>query len=353
MHRVSLVIIACGVLMYLCGGPVFGFWVPEWEVVINDSIGLYSDTFNAGVGGNDGFVVGEDLLDAATPPFPGTALPDMPVKPYITDTTSVGGKVLCKDSRAGLVEGVAKEWQIDKYKYDPNNQVSGNETLVWDISGVPAGVQLSLIDYGNDSNRQTPVATVNMRSQAAYIISGVQGGTGTYRYLTLRMARQAAGGRIAGAVTLQGINAPNLSELITFEIRQPGTTTIVANGTNDENPGLAGTQITTGTDGSYAIEGVPAGAYDLTAKGRKWLRKKEPNITVTDGGTKQVNFALKGGDANNSNSVNVLDLNAVKGSYGKALGQPGYNEAADFNKSNSVNVLDLNILKGNYGQSGQ
>jgi hypothetical protein len=57
-----------------------------------------------------------------------------------------------------------------------------------------------------------------------------------------------------------------------------------------------------------------------------------------------------GGDANNDNTVNVLDLNILKRSYGKSKGQPGYDGRADFNNSTTVNILDLNILKNNYGK---
>jgi parallel beta-helix repeat protein len=160
------------------------------------------------------------------------------------------------------------------------------------------------------------------------------------------------GGSITGKVTLQGCS--DHSARITFEIRQPDSSRIVANGTNDEDPSSSGTQITTGSDGSYEIRGVPPGVYDLTAKGRKWLRQKQTNIIVVDGNTTQVFFdSLKGGDADNNNSVNNLDLDILKASYGKSSGQFKYNDAADFDKSKSVNIIDLNILKNNYGQPGQ
>jgi hypothetical protein len=160
-------------------------------------------------------------------------------------------------------------------------------------------------------------------------------------------------GTISGLVTLQSVAAGNQSEQITFEIRIPNTTSIAADATNDEDAAKPGSQITTGSDGAYTLEGIPPGAYDLTAQGSKWLRMKHEHIVVIPGQTITVDFInLKGGDASNSNSVNVLDLNILKGSYGKTPGQPGYSAMADFNKTDSVNVLDLNILKGNYGQSG-
>jgi hypothetical protein len=159
-------------------------------------------------------------------------------------------------------------------------------------------------------------------------------------------------GSISGDVVLQSITADH-SALITFEIRTPGTTAIATDGSNDEDGTKAGTQVTTAADGSYMLTGIPAGTYDVTAKGNKWLREKVEDVVVTGGADIVVDFLpLRGGDANNSNTVNILDLNILKSSYGKSNGQPGYDDRADFNKSASVNILDLNILKSNYGRSG-
>jgi hypothetical protein len=143
-------------------------------------------------------------------------------------------------------------------------------------------------------------------------------------------------GTIAGTVTLQ--STVNNSTLITFDLSSPGMTAVI--------------QVTTAGDGSYVLNDIAAGTYDMAAKGSKWLRQKQSNVVVQSGATANVDFNLRGGDANNSNSVNVLDLNILKGTYGKSEGQQGYDERADFNNSDSVNVLDLNILKGNYGKMG-
>jgi hypothetical protein len=268
--------------------------------------------------------------------------------------TTVDGKKLMRDNRANLVEGSPKSWNVDKYKYDPNSQVSGSETIGWDITAVPPDVSLTLIDYGTDASRTSAVSTVDMRSQSDYMMSGITGGTGIYRYLTFSVqSGMPVSGTIAGLVTLQSVASGNMSEQTTFEIRTPGTTTIAANGSNDEDAVTPGTQVTTSATGAYTLNDIPPGTYDVTAKGKKWLRMKVVSVNVTAGNTTTVDFPnLKGGDANNTNSVNIQDLNILKSSYGKSQGNPGYDERADFNKTNSVNIQDLNILKSNYGQSG-
>jgi hypothetical protein len=338
-----LVIVLFAGISLLGPGPVFAYWNPTWQINFTDTLGAYKDAFTAGVGGSDGYSIGEDILEVSPPPFPSSPPPGMPVHPYIQMNTTVDGKKLMKDSRANLVQGTAKVWNIDKYKYDPNNVVSGSETIEWVLgAGVPSDVQLTLIDYGNDATRTNPLATADMRTGSSYTITGVTGGTGTYRYLAFKALLSEAAGTISGVVTLQGISAPNLSELITFQLKDHMTGNVIST-----------FNVNTGTDGGYALTEIAPGTYDLTAKGSKWLRKKIGNITVTAGENTVENFLnLKGGDANNTNSINIQDLNILKASYGKSSGQPGYDSRADFNKTNSVNIQDLNLLKGNYGQSG-
>ena len=44
------------------------------------------------------------------------------------------------------------------------------------------------------------------------------------------------------------------------------------------------------------------------------------------------------GDANNSNNVDAVDFSILKGTFGKSVGQPGYDGRADFNGDQVVNV---------------
>jgi prepilin-type processing-associated H-X9-DG protein len=157
-------------------------------------------------------------------------------------------------------------------------------------------------------------------------------------------------GTVSGYITLQG--AVNHSTQVTFKLCEPGTTTIVVDASNDEEPQMEGAQVTTGSDGACILSDVPAGTYDMTAKGSKWLGEKQSNVVVQPGAVTNVYFVLRGGDASDSNSVNIQDLNMLKRTYERSLGQPGYDERADFDNSGSVDRLDLGILKSNYGKGG-
>lgn len=120
---------------------------------------------------------------------------------------------------------------------------------------------------------------------------------------------------ISGNVRLQ--RTGNHRAQITFKLCNPGTKTIIANASNDENPLLEGTQVTTRSDGSYALNDVPPGIYDITAQAKAWLGQKKANVVVHADSTTALDFNLRGGDANSDNKVNILDLFIVKSNYGK------------------------------------
>ena len=58
------------------------------------------------------------------------------------------------------------------------------------------------------------------------------------------------------------------------------------------------------------------------------------------------------GDSTCDGAVNIADLMALKASWFKSKGVPGYNCCADFDHSTMVNIADLMILKANWFTSG-
>jgi hypothetical protein len=92
--------------------------------------------------------------------------------------------------------------------------------------------------------------------------------------------------------------------------------------------------------------------YEWRIKNSKYLANSGA-LTLT--GVMNINVEMglmRAGDANNDNTVDVLDFNILKGTFGLSLGNPAYDSSADFNGDNVVDVLDFNLIKGNFGQSG-
>lgn len=65
-----------------------------------------------------------------------------------------------------------------------------------------------------------------------------------------------------------------------------------------------------------------------------------------------VNIDILNGDANDDQSVDLLDYFALSDSYNLVLGDPNYNAGADFNGDDSVDLLDYFVLSDSYNLSG-
>ena len=149
-----------------------------------------------------------------------------------------------------------------------------------------------------------------------------------------------SGGSGSGRVLIQG--RTNHSDTITFEMRNPGTTTVIKTYT-----------ITTAADGTYSLTDMPRGTYDLTAKGANTLRAKAANILVdTAKNTAIATLSLRGGDANNDNSVGTGDMVILRGAWLSSQGQPRWDARADFNADRSIGTSDMLIMQSNWLRSG-
>lgn len=179
-------------------------------------------------------------------------------------------------------------------------------------------------------------------------------GTGYVDNVAISPASIPELGTISGYVNLQGRTSQ--SAQITFELRYSGATTPIPTyqPSNDEDPAAPGTQITTDSYSNFTLIEVPAGTYDLTAKGSNFLRAKQTNIAVFAGEeTGGINFNLKGGDANNDNSVGTGDMLILKAAWLSKEGDNNWDERADFNSDGSIGTGDMLILKDNWLQTGE
>lgn len=110
-------------------------------------------------------------------------------------------------------------------------------------------------------------------------------------------------------------------------------------------------QVALGAEGSFEINQLPPGQYQVWIKGRKWLARTVA-VDVRNGDASGVTIALLGGDANDDNSVDVLDLDRLIQAFDAAPGDPHWNEGVDFNCDLSVDVLDLDVLIRNFDKNG-
>ena len=111
---------------------------------------------------------------------------------------------------------------------------------------------------------------------------------------------------------------------------------------------------TTDASGYFTVpvSGVQAGIYGWRAKSGKYLANSGSVTLAGAPVTNQEMDPMRAGDANNDNLVDVHDFNVMRLTYGKAIGDPGYDDRADFTGDQIVNLFDTNLLKTNFATTG-
>lgn len=103
--------------------------------------------------------------------------------------------------------------------------------------------------------------------------------------------------------------------------------------------------------GVFSLTDIPPANYTLHIKSEKHLAA---NVTAdsSSGSVSDLSATLRAGDANNDNSVDVLDLDLLVQAFDKCLGDTGFISGADFNGDDCVDVLDLDLLVRNFDTAG-
>lgn len=120
---------------------------------------------------------------------------------------------------------------------------------------------------------------------------------------------------------------------VNVAVRNPGTQTVVETGQAFvTSPG--------GPDGTYFYVTSKLGTYDLAFKTDKTLRRVLPSI-LTSSGVSDLHVFLLGGDADNDNDCDEVDLyNIVMPALNSNPSSPNWDPRADLNNDGVVNIQD-------------
>ena len=111
--------------------------------------------------------------------------------------------------------------------------------------------------------------------------------------------------------------------------------------------------VTTDADGAFTINNIPTGVYTIAVKNSHTLKRVKQAQTISSG-TNNVDFGtLLEGDCAEDNIVNVFDLSLLATSFGKSIGETGFDPRVDFNHDGTVNIFDLSLLANNYSKTGE
>lgn len=149
------------------------------------------------------------------------------------------------------------------------------------------------------------------------------------------------GNPVTGTVQIQHFGAASPPRPITFQLRSPGTTTVLQTVT-----------VTPNTNGEFLFTTTQSGLRDLAAKGAHTLRQVIPNVNFGSGSPSGLNFTLVNGDVNGDNVVNIADFLALRAALGSSSGSGAWNPHADLDGNGTVNIADFLILRQSMGQTG-
>ena len=228
---------------------------------------------------------------------------------------------------------------------DAGSTVSGS--AFYGIGGITDSAQVNATQRYSEAPcapTVTPVATHTATATAAVTSTATTTPTNTSVPTitgTSTSTSTPAVALLVGHVTWQGIAQPN-----SHNTGITATLSLCVGGVA-QNYGVA-----TDASGFFTVTtGLPNGTYNWQLKGVLNLANSGALSLV--GASTQVEMGLQtAGDSTNDNVVGATDFNVLKNTFGKGVGQPGYDARGDFNRDTTVTSLDFNLLKGNFGQSG-
>lgn len=103
-------------------------------------------------------------------------------------------------------------------------------------------------------------------------------------------------------------------------------------------------------DGSFAFEGLTAGAYNLIFSKSGWKKKAIELSLAVDEEKVMPAVTLTLGDLNGDGYINVADLLWIAPKIGLRPEMTGWDETADINQDGYINVLDLIKVAKNIGK---
>ena len=140
--------------------------------------------------------------------------------------------------------------------------------------------------------------------------------------------------QISGTVTIQGLDAASRTSSITRDLtfRVNGGTPFTLPVTFPAGSGAV----------TYRLTRLSGHVTTLTVKSAWTLRRKFTGLSMVNGQLKSMDFELRAGDLNDSNSININDYAILKAHYFTS------DPATDINGDGTVNTADYELMKLNW-----
>ena len=250
-----------------------------------------------------------------------------------------GRYVAFRSIASNLIEG-----DTNGIKNMPN---SGSDIFVKDRqTGIIERVSVS--SNGTQSNYDTTFYGLSLSAEGRYVAfesaasNLVPGDTEGWIDVFIRGPLHATNYvTLTGKLTLEEISSFAGMQLINFALR------------SQSGSGDAYQSAFVNPDGHFTLSGVPADTYLLHIDSFQYL-SSHLFVDAFSGSVSGITDMLKAGDANDDDSVDVLDLDFLIQSFDATEDSPHWNAGrADFNRDGVVDVSDLSLLIRNFDTSGE
>jgi hypothetical protein len=268
-----------------------------------------------------------------------------PYNPEAQITSPTGGQII--NSCSFTVQGTAHDYysgvsQVEVSTDNGNFWGVASGTTSWSYNwSIPADGPYSLRVRARD-------VAGNLMPASAPVAVTVAGGclayTPTATPTNSPTSTPTSVPRLVGHVNWQGRPAqPNALQQL------PVTLTLKSGATEVNYPSQS-----TDAYGFFTVtlSGLASGSYDWRVKGPKYLANAGALSLSGASVTNAEMGLLRAGDADGNNVVNASDFGILRATFGKGVGDPGYDDRADFTGDEIVNAQDFNLLRGNFGLGG-
>ena len=259
----------------------------------------------------------------------------------VTGTAGDNVSLLNMDSRLYIASG-DPPFNVPDETYYANEAMSG-QVLYTGVIG-PGGtldIPVTLLetasgDAGPDGGLNQLVAVT---SALPYAVD--QQVSMTSNIVTLLYDPNAVNADLTINYTLQGRLADNLDIALRVDLYEQGSSTPILQFTP------AGS-----SDGIATISGIPPGTYLMAVKTTNHLQRVQ-TVVLADGPNTETVAELLAGDADDSNTVTLVDFSILSTSFNLGTGDPGFDPRADFNGDGVVSLVDFSLLSTNFNIGGE
>ena len=104
--------------------------------------------------------------------------------------------------------------------------------------------------------------------------------------------------------------------------------------------------------GDFSIPDVLVGTYDVIVNVPGYLNKGLADVVTVPGPNAEDFGTIIGGDVNNNNVINILDISLANNAFNTAVGNPNYILFADVNCNGNINILDISAINFGFALGG-